>query len=280
MLITSGRVQVNGRVVTELGTKVSKTDRLKVDEREISAEPPVYILLNKGRDTISTTQDERGRVTVMDAIEEATGYRVYPVGRLDRNTTGLILLTNDGDLAHRLMHPSHKVTKTYEVMTDVPLPDQALQQFRLGVMLEDGIAKAKSVKRSPQDPRVVTLSVQEGRNHLIRRMIGAVGSEVQRLRRTIYGGLTDRDLRVGRWRHLQKDEIEALRRLVGLDVIAPKAPHPSKAARKGFPDSASTKKRRSFSKQGGRAGQAKPLKRKRSSDAPPVSPKEPKPPRS
>jgi 23S rRNA pseudouridine2605 synthase len=213
-VIADGKVTVNGKVVTEMGHKVSIGDLIVVDKVTLKLEPHVYILLNKGRDTISTTSDERGRATVIDAIEDATGYRVYPVGRLDRNTTGLLMLTNDGDLAHRLMHPSHKVGKTYEALTDRPLSDEDLQQLRLGVMLEDGPAKATTVKRKEGDPFTLRLTVQEGRNHLVRRMIAHLGSEVVRLKRTTFGGLNDRDLRLGRWRYLRDEEVEALRRLV------------------------------------------------------------------
>jgi 23S rRNA pseudouridine2605 synthase len=217
-LIASGQVKVNGTVVTEMGVKVTLKDQVVVKDQPLNLEPHVYILLNKGTDTISTTNDEKGRKTVMDAIEDATGYRVYPVGRLDRNTTGLLVLTNDGELAHRLMHPSYKVKKTYVATSRDPLSEEALAQMKLGVPLEDGTAKAVSVKRSSTDPTKLTLMVEEGRNHLIRRMIAYFGTEVIRLKRTIYAGLTDRDIRVGRWRYLKPREIDELKRLVGLSL--------------------------------------------------------------
>ena len=217
-LIASGQVKVNGNVVTEMGIKVTLKDQVVVKDQPLKLEPHVYILLNKGTDTISTTNDEKGRKTVMDAIEDATGYRVYPVGRLDRNTTGLLVLTNDGELAHRLMHPSYKVKKTYVATSRDPLSEEALAQMKLGVPLEDGKAKAVSVKRSSTDPAKYTLMVEEGRNHLIRRMIAYFGTEVIRLKRTVYAGLTDRDIRVGRWRYLKPREIDELKRLVGLSL--------------------------------------------------------------
>lgn len=221
LLIQEGRVQVNGQRVTEMGHKVTLKDLVTVNGERLELEPHIYILLNKGRNTISTTQDEKGRHTVLDAIEESTGYRVYPVGRLDRNTTGIILLTNDGDLANRLMHPSHKVKKTYEAACSRMLTDQELQQLRMGVKLEDGLAKAISVKRSTTDPLGVVLTVQEGRNHLIRRMIAFFGAEVLQLKRTRYGALTSHELRMGRWRFLKTEEVEELKRLTGMTVSKP-----------------------------------------------------------
>lgn len=217
--IEAGRVSINGDVVTELGTKVDKNDRVKVDGQQISLDPFVYILLNKGKDTISTTDDEKDRNTVIDAIEDATGYRVYPVGRLDRNTMGLLILTNDGDLAHRLMHPSYKVKKTYDVKTSRLLTDEELEQMRNGIELEDGPVNPGSVTRSRMDPFSIVISVFEGRNHLIRRMINYFGADVAKLKRVQYAGLDDKDLRVGRWRYLKQKEINDLRKLVKLETL-------------------------------------------------------------
>lgn len=218
--IEQGKVKVNGVVVTELGTKVKSTDNVVVEKQKLSLEPFVYILLNKGRDTISTTDDEKDRNTVVDAIEGATGHRVYPVGRLDRNTMGLLILTNDGDLAHRLMHPSYKVKKTYEVTSSRKLSDTELERLRAGVTLEDGPVQPTGVQRDPVDPYVITITVFEGRNHLIRRMIGHLGADVTKLIRTRYAGLTDKNTRVGRWRFLKQKEINDLRRLVKLDALS------------------------------------------------------------
>ena len=218
--IEQGKVRVNGVVVTELGTKVKSTDNVVVEKQKLSLEPFVYILLNKGRDTISTTDDEKDRNTVVDAIEGATGHRVYPVGRLDRNTMGLLILTNDGDLAHRLMHPSYKVKKTYEVTSSRKLSDTELEQLRAGVTLEDGPIQPTNVQRDPVDPYVISVTVFEGRNHLIRRMIGHLGADVTKLIRTRYAGLTEKNTRVGRWRFLKQKEINDLRRLVKLDALS------------------------------------------------------------
>ena len=218
-LIADGKVKVNGQVVTELGLKIKPTDRVEVEKQKLSLEPFVYILLNKGRDTISTTSDEKDRNTVIDVVEDATGHRVYPVGRLDRNTTGLLILTNDGDLAHRLMHPSFKVKKTYEVTANRPLTPQEVENLRGEVVLEDGPVKASRVKQDPINPAIVTISVFEGRNHLIRRMIDHIGADVESLKRTRYAGLNVKGLRMGRWRYLKQKEINDLRKLVQLETL-------------------------------------------------------------
>lgn len=217
--IEEGKVTVNGKVVTELGTKVRRKDRVEVDGQYISLEPFVYLLLHKSKDVITTTDDEKNRKTVMDEIEKATGYRVYPVGRLDRNTTGLLLLTNDGDLAHRLMHPSYKVKKTYEVKTQIPLTDAQLDELLKGVELEDGKAKAHHIKRFIDVPELFEISVFEGRNRLIRRMVEYFGTEVDKLKRIEYAGLNLKNVSRGRWRYLQQEEINDLRKLVKLDTL-------------------------------------------------------------
>jgi 23S rRNA pseudouridine2605 synthase len=217
--IEQGKVYVNDKRVTEHGVKVKKTDKVTVDGQQVSLEPFVYILLNKAKDTISTTDDEKDRNTVLDVVEDATGYRVYPVGRLDRDTMGLLLLTNDGDLAHRLMHPSYRVKKVYEVATKVPLTDAQLRELIHGIELEDGPAKPHLVQRSVLDPSVLEITLFEGRNHLIRRMIQYFGTEVVKLKRVRYGGLDDKELRVGRWRYLKQKEINDLRRLVKLQPL-------------------------------------------------------------
>gem|GEM_PF-37843 len=217
--ISEGQVYVNGKRVTEHGVKVKPTDKVVVEGQTISLEPFVYILLNKSRDTISTTSDEKGRNTVSEAVEDATGYRVYPVGRLDRDTMGLLVMTNDGDLAHRLMHPSYQVKKVYEVATSRPLGDDELRQLVSGIELEDGPVKPERVLRSVVDPSVLEITVTEGRNHLIRRMIGWFGAEVVKLKRVRYAGLTDKNLRPGRWRYLKMREINDLRRMVKLQPL-------------------------------------------------------------
>lgn len=216
-LISAGRVTVNSTTVTELGVKVKPTDQITVDGKKVSLEPFVYILLNKPKNTITTTSDEKGRSTVMGNIEEATGQRVYPVGRLDRNTTGALVLTNDGDLANRLMHPRYKVRKIYQVTTRSPLTDEQLMMLQNGVELEDGLAAAHQVQRVPDDKNTISLTLYEGRNRQVRRMVEALGGEVEKLDRTVYAGLSTKGIRIGRWRNLNKKEISDLRVLVKLD---------------------------------------------------------------
>ena len=199
-----------------MGVQVNLTDRITVDGQTIQPEPFEYILMNKPKDTITTTRDEKGRRTVMDLVENATGKRLYPVGRLDRNTTGLILLTNDGDLANRLMHPSYKVRKIYEVVTERELTDEELTKIRTGVELDDGPAKAYRVNRHPDYINMITMSMHEGRNHIVRRMIETLGAEVVRRDRVGYGPLQKKGLRTGRWRKLRKNEINELRKMVKL----------------------------------------------------------------
>ncbi len=219
VLIADGKVEVNGKIVTELGLKVSQRDKIVVDGQTLSLEPFVYLLLNKPKNTITTTDDDRGRNTVLDEIENATGYRVYPVGRLDRNTTGLLILTNDGDLAHRLMHPSYKVRKTYEVTSLRELTDNELGSLIEGIELEDGKAKGHNVKRFADVKNTFLISVFEGRNRLIRRMVEFFGTEVTKLKRIEYAGLNLKGVANGRWRFLRQNEINDLRKLVKLDAL-------------------------------------------------------------
>ncbi|MGM0506036.1 MAG: pseudouridine synthase [Bacteroidota bacterium] len=217
--IERGEVKVNGEVITEHGVKVRADDRVEVRGQRIRLEPFVYLLLHKSKDTISTTDDEKGRYTVMDAIEKATGARVYPVGRLDRDTTGLLLLTNDGDLAHRLMHPSYKVKKVYEVETDPPLGDGQLQELAQGIELEDGPVTPLKVRRSMTDPSLIEISIHEGRNHLVRRIVNHYGADVSRLKRVRYSGLTLEGVNMDRWRHLKRPEVNQLRKSVKLEPL-------------------------------------------------------------
>lgn len=217
--IGDGKVQVNGKVITEMGFKVRRKDDVIVDGQKITLEPFVYLLLNKPRNTITTTDDDRGRNTVLDEVENATGYRVYPVGRLDRNTTGLLILSNDGDLAHRLMHPSYSVRKTYEVETKRELTDAELGEYTKGIKLEDGVAKGHNIKTFADLKRTFQISVFEGRNRLIRRMVEFHGTEVTKLKRIEYAGLDLKDVPMGRWRYLKQNEINDLRKLVKLDIL-------------------------------------------------------------
>lgn len=214
--VAAGKVEVNGEVVAEHGTKVKPSDEVVVDGQHISLEEFVYILLNKPKDTITTTDDPRDRDTVMDKIEDATGKRVYPVGRLDRHTMGLLLLTNDGDLAHRLMHPSYKVRKTYEVESARKLNDHELEELSRGITLADGPVEPLSLTTTPNG---FIISIIEGRNRLVRRIVEYFGTEVTKLKRIEYAGLTLKDVKMGRWRYLRKGEVNGLRKMVKLNPL-------------------------------------------------------------
>lgn len=216
-LITEGRVQVNGRVVTELGVRVLATDRVAVDGMQIGdPERHVYILLNKPKDTITTTKDEHDRRTVLDLVEHRS--RIYPVGRLDRHTTGVLLLTNDGDLANRLMHPRYGVERQYEVTLDKPLEFRDAKKIAAGVELENGdVTQECELTVDDRDRHFVGIILKEGKNREVRRLFEHFGYEVTRLHRSVYAGMTVRGLARGEWRNLDRREISALRRLVELD---------------------------------------------------------------
>lgn len=218
-LISGGVVKVNGEVVTEMGTRVAEDDVVEVNGRRVTPLGHHYILLNKPAGVVTTTSDERGRETVLDKIDlpEARKNIIYPVGRLDRETTGVLLLTNDGELAHRLMHPSFEVDKLYSVQTERPLSDDELERLRTGVELDDGPARADEVAFIPPEGRShIGLRIHEGRNRQVRRMIEAIGHRVIKLERVNYAGLTVTGLRRGKWRRLKDHEIRRLRRLVKL----------------------------------------------------------------
>lgn len=219
-LISAGLVTVNGAVVTELGTRVEPNDRVEVEGKPIRPQALEYVLLNKPKDTITTVEDERDRTTVMDLLDDAARERgVVPVGRLDRDTTGALLLTNDGDLAHRLMHPRYHVEKLYVVRADRPVAPDDLARLVEGVELDDGSARADQAAFTSDDRREVGLALHEGRNRQVRRMMAALGYEVERLDRVQYAGLTLEGLRRGRWRRLKPYEINRLRRLVKLKPL-------------------------------------------------------------
>jgi 23S rRNA pseudouridine2605 synthase len=219
-VIASGRVTINGDTVTEMGTKVSPDDLVAVDGRPVSPSGLVYLLLNKPPDVITTTSDDRGRRTVLDLLGPVGQTRgLFPVGRLDRHTTGALLLTTDGDLAHRLMHPRYETSKLYVVTTERPLTDAEIERLAEGVDLEDGPARADHAGRHPDDRRQVALQLHEGRNRQIRRMIEAIGHRVDALDRVRYAGLTLDKLRRGRWRRLERHEVNALRRSVKMKAV-------------------------------------------------------------
>lgn len=218
-LISAGRVKINGAVVTELGTRVQPGDVVEVGGREISPQRFVHILLNKPKDTITTTSDERGRKTVMDLLDlpGAEKEGLFPVGRLDRHTLGALLITNDGELANRLLHPSYEVEKLYRVETKESVLPHELEQVRSGIPLEDGPAQVDAVMYlEPPNKRLIGIALHEGRNREVRRIFEALGHGVVTLERVRYAGLDTRGIRRGRWRRLEPKEIRKLRRLVKL----------------------------------------------------------------
>ena len=214
-MISAGRVRVNGQIVTELGHRVEIDDLVTVDGEPITRTKHLtYVLLNKPKDVITTSADEKGRATVFDIVRIHT--RLFTVGRLDRNTTGLLLLTNDGDLAHRLMHPSYEIPRVYRARLDKPLKPIDAKEISKGVELEDGMTSPCEVMIDPRDHHVAHIALHEGRNREVRRLFEALGYEVKGLDRKQYAFLTIRGLTRGEYRHLTKDEVAELRRLVKL----------------------------------------------------------------
>ena len=219
-LIAEGRVTVDGKTVTEMGTKVTPESRVAVDGKPITPAGLVYVLLNKPKDAITTASDEKGRRTVLDLVDLEEGNDgLFPVGRLDRDTTGVLLLTTDGDLAHRLMHPRYGAEKVYLVTAQEAVTPEQVEALRRGVDLDDGPARADQAGYVDDDKRKVALALHEGRNRQVRRMMEALGHEVAALERVRYAGLDLSGLRRGRWRRLQTHEVNALRRSVKLKPL-------------------------------------------------------------
>ena len=210
--IQAGVVTVNGEVVTELGTKIMRTDVVRFHEDSVSLEKKVYVLLNKPKDYVTTSDDPQQRKTVMDLVKNACPERIYPVGRLDRNTTGVLLLTNDGDLASKLTHPKFLKKKIYHVYTDRNVTAHDLQQIAEGVMLEDGEIKADAIEYAdPVDKKQVGIEIHSGKNRIVRRIFESLGYKVTKLDRVQFAGLTKKNLRRGEWRYLTQEEVDRLR---------------------------------------------------------------------
>ena len=214
-LILAGAVTVNGQVVTELGTKVKTTDKVVYGGQALNREKLRYVLLNKPKGVITTSDDPYERHTVMDLVEGACQERIYPVGRLDRNTIGLILLTNDGELAKTLTHPSHEVKKLYHVTLNKPLTNKDFEKIEQGLMLEDGPITVDKIDYVVDDPtmREVGVEIHSGRNHIVRRIFESLGYEVVKLDRVMLAGLTKQNLPRGHWRFLTSAEISMLKRI-------------------------------------------------------------------
>lgn len=214
-LIKSGKVSVNGKLVTQPPHRVNQKDDIKVNGKKISIQKNlVYILLNKPKDYITTTDDPEGRKTVMDLIKRATTERVFPVGRLDRNTTGVLLLTNDGELAQRLTHPKYEVKKIYEVRVDKVVTKQQLDTIASGVTLEDGFIKPDMVAYADaKDKSIIGIEIHSGRNRIVRRIFEHLGFDVKHLDRVMYGIFTKKNVERGKWRMLSEKEIRMLKHL-------------------------------------------------------------------
>ena len=210
--IQAGAVLVNGTVVTELGTKVLRSDEVKFRDQPVTMEKKVYVLLNKPKDYVTTSDDPQQRKTVMDLVKNACEERIYPVGRLDRNTTGVLLLTNDGDLASKLTHPKFLKKKVYHVYLDKPVTATDLQKIAEGIELEDGEVHADAIEyASPTDEKQVGIEIHSGKNRIVRRIFESLGYRVVKLDRVQFAGLTKKNLRRGDWRFLTQKEVRMLR---------------------------------------------------------------------
>ena len=212
-LVKDGHVKVNGELITEPGFKVTAKDDVRVKDKKVSlVKDLVYILINKPKNYITTTDDPQGRKTVLDLIKKATNERVFPVGRLDRNTSGVLLLTNDGDLSQQLTHPSNQVKKIYSVVLDKPLTKDHFEQILKGITLDDGPAHVDVLAYTdPKDKTMVGVELHGGRNRIVRRIFEHFGYDVKTLDRVVFAGLTKKNLQRGHWRHLTDKELRELK---------------------------------------------------------------------
>ena len=210
--ITAGVVSVNGEVVTELGTKIKRGDEVKFHDQTVSIERKIYVLLNKPKDTVTTSDDPQARRTVMDLVKGACDERIYPVGRLDRNTTGVLLLTNDGDLASKLTHPKYLKKKIYHVHLDKNLTKADMEQIAVGIQLDDGEIHADAISYTDDFKKDdVGIEIHSGKNRIVRRIFESLGYKVMKLDRVYFAGLTKKGLRRGEWRYLTEQEVNFLR---------------------------------------------------------------------
>jgi 23S rRNA pseudouridine2605 synthase len=211
--VKQGKVHVNGSVVVEPGHKVGPDDVVKVNgKRVVPTRNMVYVLLNKPKDYLTTTDDPQGRKTVLQLIKQATEERIYPIGRLDRNTSGVLLLTNDGDLAQILSHPSHEVKKIYEVRLDKPLTKKDFDSIIAGITLEDGFVAPDALAfTDPRDKTIIGIEIHSGKNRIVRRIFEHMGYDVRGLDRVMYAGLTKKNVNRGKWRFLTENEVRVLK---------------------------------------------------------------------
>ena len=210
--IQQGLVKVNGQVVTELGTKITHSDVVEYDDKVVTTQSKCYILLNKPKDCVTTSDDPNGRLTVMDLVKDACPERIYPVGRLDRNTTGVLLLTNDGDLASKLTHPKYVKKKIYHVWCDRDIAEEDMQRIADGIELEDGPIHADAISYATEtDRNQAGIEIHSGRNRIVRRIFESLGYHVVKLDRVYFAGLTKKNLPRGRWRYLTQEEVNYLK---------------------------------------------------------------------
>lgn len=210
--IAAGLVSVNGQTVTEMGVKVKPGDDVRFDGRRLAAEKKVYILLNKPKDFVTTTDDPHAEKTVMELVKDACVERIYPVGRLDRNTTGVLLFTNDGDLSKKLTHPSHKMKKVYQVTLDKSLTKTHMVEITEGIELEDGQIAADAISYiNPDNKTEIGLEIHSGKNRIVRRIFEHFGYHVKKLDRVYFAGLTKKNLPRGKWRSLSGKEVQFLK---------------------------------------------------------------------
>ncbi len=218
-LIAEGKVKVNGEVIKEMGYRVKAADKITFGEKRITPEKKIYILINKPKDCITTTSDERDRKTVLDLIRSAYAQiegakkpRLYPVGRLDRNTTGVLLITNDGELSQNLTHPSKEIKKIYHAVLDKPLKPDDFDKIKHGVVLEDGIAEVTELAyTNPKIKTEIGVEIHSGKNRIVRRIFESLGYDVVKLDRVYFGGLTKKDIPRGKWRFLNEEEVRRLK---------------------------------------------------------------------
>ena len=209
--ITAGLVTVNGVVVTELGTKVRSTDEVKFNDSKVQGEKKVYLVLNKPKGYVTSLEDPHADKTVMELVKGACSERIYPVGRLDKNSLGLLLFTNDGDVTRQLTHPSLEKKKIYQVTLDKPLTRADMEQITEGIMLEDGEIYADEVAYVSDTKKEVGIEIHSGRNRIVRRIFEHLGYTVQKLDRVYYAGITKKNLKRGQWRFLTREEVERLK---------------------------------------------------------------------
>ncbi len=204
-------VSVNGVVVTELGTKIMPTDEVRFNDERLQGEKNVYLVLNKPKGYVTSLEDPHADKTVMDLVKEACTERIYPVGRLDKNSLGLLLFTNDGDLTRQLTHPSYKKKKVYQVSLDKPLTRADMDTLTTGIALEDGEIYADEVAYVKENKKAIGVEIHSGRNRIVRRMFEHLGYTVQKLDRVYYAGLTKKNLKRGAWRFLTREEVMRLK---------------------------------------------------------------------